>query len=220
MNLSRHRNDLLEIPPSPRAARLPTWAILLIGGPSSVGKTTAATTIAEIAGVPLVSVDDLRRDLGPSPFADDTSWDLPSGNLLEVLRQDTRLVRPSIVRAVEALADEGGGVIEGEGIEPDLATSLSQSFDVAAVYIIETEPARIRATLESRPSSARFLSLAELRQSRVVEMNLLYSHWLREQADNLGQPWVPATPWPDLVERLTTASGFEIRQHRQSDTAP
>lgn len=186
--------------------------VLLIGGGSSVGKTTAATALAETMALPLVSVDALRRDIGPSPFRDDATWDLPPARLLEVLRENTRIVGPAIVRAVGTLSDGGGGVIEGEGIEPDLVASLSTSLDVKAVYIIETEHSLIRAALEARPSSATFRMLAAQRQTHVIGMNLLYSHWLREQAESHCQPWIPARPWSTLVGRLAESTGFGCRE--------
>ena len=39
------------------------WSVLLLGGPSGVGKTTAARTLAAQLGVAWLMVDDLRRAL-------------------------------------------------------------------------------------------------------------------------------------------------------------
>ena len=183
--------------------------VLLIGGGSSVGKTTAATKVASWAQLPLVSVDQIREEVSPRPFAAEAVWDSPPSHLLDVLREDTQLLRGPITSAVESMR-ESGGVIEGEGIEPDLVTCLQRRSSVSVVYVIEVDGDRIRATLNARRQNGRFGSLSARQQQHVIEMNLLYGVWLRDEAERVGQAWVPSRPWASLARRLVAASGFEI----------
>jgi cytidylate kinase len=70
------------MPPSHRV----DWIVLLIGGPSGVGKSTAAKQIARRCGVPWLQVDELRLALQWSrvrlPDPEDTrklySFDAPN----------------------------------------------------------------------------------------------------------------------------------------------
>ena len=109
---------------------------------------------------------------------------------------------PLIIETVEKLAPTGG-VLEGEGIDPRLAVGLPA--DMSAVYVIESNPKRLRRTFEARTSRTDFGSLTSSEQRTVVEMNRLYAQWLRTAADETGQPWVPSQPWRTLPDRILAA---------------
>jgi adenylate kinase family enzyme len=77
------------------------WYVLLIGGPSGVGKTTVATRVAARLGAARLMVDDLRLALArsgvPIPVADEVgTFDAPGG-LVAV----GELVAPAIEVVVE-----------------------------------------------------------------------------------------------------------------------
>ena len=62
----------------------PSWLVLLLGGPSGVGKTTAAVQVAARLGAAWLTVDDLRLALArsgvPIPIADEVgAFDAPGG---------------------------------------------------------------------------------------------------------------------------------------------
>lgn len=131
-------------------------SVLLIGGGSSAGKTTAATMIASWPSV----TTRLRRPAPagrhPDAFHCRSRLGLAAIAPAEPPSQDTELLRGPIMRAVERMR-ESGGVIEGEGIEPDLVTRLQRRSSVSVVYVIETDSDRIRATLNARRPNGRFV---------------------------------------------------------------
>lgn len=98
-----------------------TWQVLLIGGPSAIGKTTIAAEVARRLGVPWLMVDDLRLALQrcglPIPDADVVeTFDRPGG--LVALGD---AIAPAIEVVIENHVDQGIPiVIEGDGILPSL----------------------------------------------------------------------------------------------------
>jgi hypothetical protein len=180
--------------------------VVAIGGSASVGKTTCAAGVARILGVTrIVHVDDLSADLqraGQRHFLDtiDQPWSQPPVDLAKGLLGWTARLHPLILAAVDDLAVTGG-VIEGEGIDPRFASHVGRGV-VSTVYVIESDPDRLRATFLARPSRDRFSVLSSEEQKSVVEMNRLYGEWLRSTATKVGEPWVPAQPWESLPERI------------------
>jgi hypothetical protein len=179
--------------------------IIVIGGCAGVGKTTLSQALAERLSLPtIVHVDDLREahdgehgesfiDATPEVWTRDVRW------LCESLIASTRLLHRSITATIEGLlATDGDGIVEGEGIEPAV---VEHGREVRPVYIIEDDAERLHATFAARPSRARFLRLAASEQAAVVQMNRLYSIWLRSEAERHGQPWVVAHPWSTLADR-------------------
>ncbi len=188
---------------------MPVYAV---GGSASVGKTTVAAHLAEIlGGSPIIHVDDLVQQAEPEgfpPFLHSTvnPWQQPGAALATKLIEWTARLHPVIIDAAEALHRDGL-VIEGEGLDPRLIQQWSQS--VSVVYVIEDDRDVLWQTFATgRPSSGRFCALGASEQSAVVEMNLCYGHWLREAAQDAGQPWVPSRPWPSLARRCTSALGI------------
>jgi hypothetical protein len=128
--------------------------VVAIGGSASVGKTSCAGRVAELMGLNgVVHVDDLssRVQTNGEPHVLDTidhPWRQPPEDLAEQLVEWTRRLHPAILGAVEQLAPTGG-VIEGEGIDPQLVADLAPA-SMTAVYVIEPSPTRLRATLRAR----------------------------------------------------------------------
>ncbi len=97
------------------------WLVLLIGGPSGVGKTTAAAQVARRLGASWLQVDDLRLALArsglPVPDADAVgTFDAPGG--LVALGE---LLTAAIEVVVENHVDQRNPVvIEGDAILPSL----------------------------------------------------------------------------------------------------
>ncbi len=67
--------------------------VVLIGGSSNVGKTTAAREVGERLGEELVSIDDrIPAELvASSMFRDETMWNSERGDLLAAPRVQTVL---------------------------------------------------------------------------------------------------------------------------------
>jgi hypothetical protein len=180
--------------------------IVAIGGSASVGKTTAASKVAELLGLSeIVQVDDLSRQVqakGQQHFLDvlDSPWLEPAEALAERLIQWTLHLHPPIGAAVASLTK--GGVLEGEGVDPRVRWPAA----VATVYVIETDEVVLWGAFASRSSAPRFLALTIAQQWTVVEMNRRYGEWLREAADAASQPWVASQPLDTLAERIVEAA--------------
>ena len=189
--------------------------ILAIGGCASVGKTTVAGELAAALGAAdVVHVDDLRaaHEASAGPSFDDAMpdvWNQPPSLLCASLIRSTRGLHQTIAVEVNNLVAAGrSGVVEGEGVEPALMQRWSGT-RVGAVYIIEQGRRRLDAAFRRRSSASRYLALSPSEQSNVVEMNRLYATWLRAQAEEHGQAWVPAQPWATLADRVFAA--FDAR---------
>lgn len=184
--------------------------VVAIGGSASAGKTTCAPAVAALLGLDRVlHVDDLARDMQrtdePHVFdAMSHPWSREPEYLVDQLVQWTAKLHPLIGTAIDSLTATGG-VIEGEGIDPRLVSH--SMLDVGCVYVIETDPDRLRATFLARPSAGRFRALASAEQDTIVEMNRRYAEWLRAAAADADQPWVPAAPWDTLPERIVGTIG-------------
>lgn len=180
------------------------YPLLAIGGSASVGKTTLAAALAnELGRAAVAHVDDLVPDLeadeGPSFItATPGVWRRSADWLRDQLVDWTARLHPRVDHVMAELLDHGGGIIEGEGIDPRLVRSWNVDV-VKSVYVIETDPDVLHRTFTGRSSDYRALSAAE--RHGVVEMNRRYGLWLRSIADAHGQPWVPSQPWSTLCER-------------------
>lgn len=187
--------------------------IVAIGGSASVGKTRLAATLLTRLGLSeAMHVDDLVPAVeaieGPS-FISSTPkvWRRPAGWLCAELVRWTARLHPHIDGLVADLVARGGGVIEGEGIDPRVAKNWAPDV-VRVVYVIETDPGVLYGTFAGRSSGSRFLALEPAERDGVVEMNRRYGHWLREAADAHEHPWVSSQPWETLPERTLEALRF------------
>jgi 2-phosphoglycerate kinase len=184
----------------------PCWFVLLIGGPSGIGKTTVAAQVAQRLGVPWLMVDDLRLALERSgvPVPDSQlvgTFDAPGG-LVTV----GELMTPAIEVVIENHVDQRiPVVIEGDGILPSL-------FERASVRARATE-GRIRAVFLYEPDADALYANMQARRVGLFSQaharkNFLYGKWLRQEAERRGLPTVAARPWHTLVDRILAASGL------------
>lgn len=189
--------------------------VILIGGSSSVGKTTAAAELSRRHGLQHLQVDTLRAEdphpavhfVGSSPEV----WDLGPEPLRDRLIEMGALLRTHILRLVtKQLAAGVPTIIEGEGIEPSLLESLTHR-RVRLVFVAEVNEKRLAATFANRPSAgaARFRRLTAGRRRCVCRMNRLYGEWIGAEALSRGLPCLPSQPWQNLANRIFAAA---IRQ--------
>jgi hypothetical protein len=182
--------------------------VYLLGGSSSVGKTTAAAAVAERLGAVHLQLDSIARasaDPRVHRFEAgvDALWSLPATHLCDLLMQKgDALAAPLHALIGQCLSDEKVTLVEGEGIHPGLAWRHAGDL-VRFAFLVEPEEAVLFQTLAAR--SARFRALPQAHQRTVAATNWLYGCWLRRQAQQFGQPWVEFRPWATLPDRLIQA---------------
>jgi adenylate kinase family enzyme len=184
--------------------------VILIGGGSSVGKTTAAAELARRGGLQHLEVDALRAEESHAAvhFASSPEvWQLGAETLRDRLIELGAALRPRILRLVsKQLALGVPTVIEGEGIAPSLLESLTDR-RVRMVFVAELNEKRLAETLANRPSTGadRFRLLDPAGRQCVCRMNRLYGAWIAAEALARGLPCLPSQPWQDLADRIFAA---------------
>lgn len=183
--------------------------VYLLGGSSSVGKTTAAATVAQRLGAAHLQIDAIAQasqDPRVRRFqaGADALWSLSADQVCELLIEKGEALTAqvdAIIRRCSATAPST--VVEGEGIHPSLARQHPAGGPARFVFVVEPEQAVLFQTLTGR--SARFRALPAARQHTVAATNWLYGHWLRRQALRFGQPWIQPRPWATMPDRLLEA---------------
>ncbi|MCA1667322.1 MAG: hypothetical protein LC793_07975 [Thermomicrobia bacterium] len=199
------------------------WTVLLIGGPSGVGKTIAAQEIARLHGISWLQVDDLRLALQRSRVTLPAATDalsffeetphvrrLPPERLRDGLIAVGAVMAPAIEVVIENHLDQHAPVvIEGDGILPSLfgrASVQSRATDgkIGAVFIVEPDEAAILANIIARGRGMTGWSAEEIRTD--ARAKWLYGQWLIGEARRYGVPVLESRPWETVIERLLAVS--------------
>ncbi len=191
------------------------WDVLLLGGPSGVGKTSVSYPLARHFGVGIMEVDDFVRLLERMT----TPEQQPAVHRIRAHPDADRL---SDREVVDHLLDLGGAmaagleavianhletatpvVMEGDFILPALAARAD--FDgqpnggrVRAVFLEEPDEPQLVANFLSREPHAPM-------QTRRARVSWLYGRRLAEDANRLGLPVLTARPWDTVLERVIAA---------------
>jgi 2-phosphoglycerate kinase len=176
--------------------------VILIGGASSVGKTTVARALSERLRVPHVELDAILDDRDPrlNPLGGPIEiWDRPPEGLCALLVSAAEAATPLIEPQVRERASAGGAVIEGERIHPTLIARMQAAGLATGVLIIEADGERLHQTLMAR--SRGFHRLPEARRRAVAEVDRRYGAWLAAEAARRGLPAVTSQPWETLPDR-------------------
>jgi len=173
---------------------------ILIGGSSSVGKSTVAKQLSFQLACEHFQLDKMRKESKNAVFSslDGTDiWDSDTCSLVSILKAMSEASKPLIQNWCNKIQN---GILEGEGIEPSTLAKVGNLETTGIVYLIETELERIHNTLHDQ--SERYRSLSPERQEQVVAMNSEYSAYLRQEAEIAGHPWEWSQPWDTLQERI------------------
>lgn len=192
----------------PRPARID---IYMIGGSLSTGKTTLGDWAGATFGVDVMHVDDMvsssdDADLRAACARFDPE-SLSVEELCEVLVAKGDALTPLLAEYVTARLREGRpAVIEGEGIQPDLALRWAQDPRVRCVFLIEESGQRLFETLcrRSTQDGTPRNELSPLLR-KVSEMDAQYGTWLRCEAEARGMPWIASHPFETLAHRFLAA---------------
>jgi len=145
------------------------WLVLLIGGHSAAGKTTAAERIGLSLGVPWMLVDDVRLAFQRAEVT------LPAGTRALYLDTQPYFWRRAPREHCDALIEVGSVmsapleaivenhvdqqipiVIEGDGILPSLLARpalVERAASIRAAFIVEPEESALREALAARGGS-------------------------------------------------------------------
>lgn len=185
------------------------WFVLLIGGPSGIGKSTVAAQVARDLDVPWLMVDDLRLALMRSGVAIPDNPHAEAFDPVNGLVAVGEAVAPAIEVVIENHVDQRiPVVIEGDGILPSLferdsVRARATNGRVRAVYLTEPDADALYANLVARGADGWRDDLRWYARRSVA-----YGEWLRAEAERRGLPTVPARPWETLIDRILAASGL------------
>jgi hypothetical protein len=182
--------------------------VYLLGGSSSVGKTTAAAVVADRLGATHLQLDRIAQASNDPRVRRfhvgvDALWNLPAAHLCDLLvDKGEALADPLHALILQCLSGLSTTIVEGEGIHPGLAPHHPVE-QVRFAFVVEPEQAALFQTLARR--SARFRALPEAQRHTVAATNWRYGNWLRQQAQESGQPWLASRPLATLPDRLLRA---------------
>jgi hypothetical protein len=180
-----------------------TSPCLIIGGSSSVGKTTVARHLAARSGYSLIETDrSLPSDARLNPLAGSMEiWDRPAAALCKLLVAAAEAAVPYLTQQARALAGASlGWIMEGERVHPKLVERLSGDGVARGLFIVETDAERLYDTLMARLPG--FTEISESRRRAVAELDKLYNLWLVEEASLRNLPAVESQPWSTLADRI------------------
>jgi 2-phosphoglycerate kinase len=190
--------------PTPRP-----WHILLIGGPSGVGKSELAAQLRRRHDVGTVELDDIvsavraMTDPATHPALHDAASAGAAKSPDAVVRgllETARALQPAIAAVVATHLDFGPPVIvEGDYLLPSVMALFPDRQRVRAVFLWDEE-AQILANFAHREADA---------QRERARISYLFGQELRALAERHGIPTVQAQPWASITARVH-ASGAEI----------
>ncbi len=194
----------------------PTWQVLLIGGASGVGKTSISYRLAQHYRIGITEVDDfqviLERMTSPEQYPVLHFWRahpeetrrMDEDQQLDVmLRYSTvvcdalELVVANHLQSATPLVLEGDFILPALAARPFYAGTAADGL-VRALFVYEQDEAQISDNYgrrEGRP------------QPRRARASWRHSEWLRQEADRLGVPTLPARPWDTTFARALALLG-------------
>jgi 2-phosphoglycerate kinase len=202
--------------------------VLLIGGPSGAGKTTAAEEIGRQLSIPWLMVDDLRLALQRSQvtlpvgtdalyfFADiedpkeRSLWQESPERLRDALIAVGEVMAPAIEAVIlNHLSQRHPVIIEGDGILPSVLTrSLLQEPRLAghlhAVFVVESDEEALLHNMLARGRGMDIMTMADAQTE--AHAKALFSQWITKEAQSHGLPVIESRPWDTLVERVLAAT--------------
>ncbi|GCE15236.1 hypothetical protein [Tengunoibacter tsumagoiensis] len=198
-----------------------SWTILLLGGHSGAGKTSAARQLSKIFDVPWIEADDIRLALQKivSPLhspalhfflANADVWSRSPEELCAHLQEVGSVVSLALEGIINHhLLTQTPLIIEGDGILPYLATQPVFG-GLEAVFPAAQAGSSIRTIFLQEPQekiiaqdiNQRWRGLSPHLATTWSRLHWLYGQWLSTEAQHHGIPVVEAHPWETLIQRL------------------
>ncbi len=185
------------------------WTVLLIGGTSGIGKSSAARALAQRYSVPFLELDDLRiaaqamvpRDALPAlhAFVETPNYRETSSSeaLTEKLLSVGRTLWPAIDAVISKHVHLGERVLmEGDALIPEALAPHSQQA-VATVFLYDDlDTIKARQMERDRHGKAAETIDAD------AAFSFAYSEEIRKQAEQCGFPVLRASPIETLADRI------------------
>jgi 2-phosphoglycerate kinase len=200
-----------------KSAGLPArqWQVLLLGGPSGVGKTAVSYRLASYFGVGITEVDDFQVLLERMTTVEQqpaihfwrthpASEQLSAAEIMQQLLELADAITPGLEAVIANHIETSTPVVlEGDFILPALAAQArfsgqANSGRVRGAFLHEPDEQQLVANYLSRePESGP--------QVKRAHVSWLHGLWLRQEAERYGLPVVLARPWDTVFERLIAA---------------
>ncbi|MEO8457061.1 MAG: hypothetical protein ABI559_04545 [Chloroflexota bacterium] len=185
------------------------WDVLVIGGPSGVGKTSVSYPLAHQFGVAICEIDDLcitataitTPEQQPALHYWNThagAAELPPEEIIEHFLETCRALRPALSAVIENhLETSMPVVLDGDYALPEFFTEASER--VRTVFIYEPDEDVILSNLKRREPN---WTDCEKR----AQVGRLFGRWLKDECERLGLPAVQARPWDSVINRVAEAA--------------
>ena len=187
------------------------WDVLLIGGPSGVGKTSVSYRIAQAAGTGITEVDDLfiavESMTTPEQQPEVHYWrntpdaaEQSAEAILEIHLRLSRALAPMLVNVIENhLETDVPVVLDGDYLLPSLLTTKWQNPGIVkGVFLYDSEERQYLENYAAREPDAGH-------QEKRAAVSFLFGEWLVRECVSLGVPAIEARPRETLVERIDAA---------------
>jgi 2-phosphoglycerate kinase len=192
-----------------------SWQVLLLGGPSGVGKTSVSYRLAHHFRIGITEVDDfqviLERMTTPIEQPVLHYWrthpeaaNQPAEEIVKQLIAVSQVMAPALEAVITNHIDSQVPIVlEGDFILPMVATTSSFSesstdSQVRALFLYEESEEQLRRFFLQREPEQGI-------QEKRAQVSWLYGQWLKEEAGRVGAIALPARPWANLFERILTA---------------
>jgi 2-phosphoglycerate kinase len=196
------------------------WDVLVLGGPSATGKTTAALALARHLGITVTHVDDLHLavEAMTSPAQQPVLhfWrtkpdDLPMSprEIVDLHISVCRVLAPAIHAVVRQHVEERMPIVlEGDYVLPEILRTLESVANgtasrVRVVFLDEPDEGQIARNLFDREPK-------EGEQTGRASVLALFGSWLREECQSSHVPLVLVQPFTDLPQRILSAISGRI----------
>jgi 2-phosphoglycerate kinase len=187
-----------------------SWHVLLIGGPSGVGKSELVAQLRRRHDIGTVELDDIvsavrvMSDPATHPALHHAAAGAaePPDKVVRGLLEAARALQPAVAAVVATHLDLGPPVIvEGDYLLPSIMAAFPDRERVRAVFLWDEE-SQILANFAHREPKCP----AQRERARV---SFLFGQKLRVLADRQGVPAVRAQPWASVTARVE-ASCLEV----------
>lgn len=198
------------------------WTVLLVGGTSGAGKTTAARSLARRFGVGLAQADAFRlaieRVTTPEQQPALHFFKTPEARALDPEAACERWIEAGRVTsyALEIviafhLATHAPIILEGDTLHPGLLRKrylpgARPGNNVRGIFLVEPDEERILASCRHRGRG--FQELTPDEQEREARRHWLYGRWIEAEAARVGAPVLhPAAPG-EVAAQVAAALGL------------